>query len=97
MDIIKLEKFIFQSKKFQFGQQSQGVDSENRRLKYKVEILKYPKNVCEFIIALYSFSISKEEIAQIISVVLSKLAKKDIERFRSAIIRASLINARSPI
>ena len=34
-------------------------------------------NVCECIIALYSFSISKEKIDQVISVVLSKLTKKD--------------------
>ena len=43
----------------------------------KVEILKNPKDVCECIIALYSFSISKEKIDQVISVVLNKLAKKD--------------------
>ena len=40
------------------------------------------------VIALYSFSISKEKIDQVISVILSNLAKKDIERFQSAGIKA---------
>ena len=44
-----------------------------------------------FVIILYSFSISKEKIDQVISVVLTKLAKKNIERFRSAGIKARLI------
>ena len=39
----------------------------------------------------------KEKIDQVISVVLIQLAKKDIERFPSAIITARLINPRSPI
>ena len=42
------------------------------------------------------FNISKEKIDQVISVVLSKLAKKDVERFGSAGMKASLIDARSP-
>ena len=46
----------------EFGQQSQNLDFENRRLEHKVEILKNPNNVCECIIALYSFSISKNRI-----------------------------------
>ena len=50
---------------------------ENRRLGQKVEILKDPYDVCECIISLYSFNISKEKIDQVISVVLSKLTKKD--------------------
>ena len=44
-----------------------------------------------FVIILYSFSISKEKIDQVISVVLTKLAKKNIERFRSAGAKARLI------
>ena len=43
-----------------------------------------------------SFNIRKEKIDQVISVVLSKLAKKEVERFGSAGIKASLIDARSP-
>ena len=49
-----------------------------------------------FVIALYSFSVSKEKIDQDISVVLCNLAKKDIERFQSASIKVKLINERSP-
>ena len=55
------------------------------------------QNVYECIIALYSFSISKEKIDKIISVVLSKLEKKDIERFWSGGMKARLTTkARSP-
>ena len=72
------------------------MECENRRLDDKVETLKNPDNVCECITALYSCSISKEKIDQVISVVLNKLAKKDIERFRSAGIKTGLINERSP-
>ena len=49
-----------------------------------------------FVIALYCFSISKEKIDQVVSLALHKLAKKDIERFWSAGIKASLINVKSP-
>ena len=42
-----------------------------------------------FVIALYSFSISKEK--KVFSSVTSKLAKKDIERFHSASIKATII------
>ena len=42
-----------------------------------VEISKDPNYVCEYIIVLYSFSISKEIIDQFISVILKKLAQKD--------------------
>ena len=56
MDLIKLNKLNFQARSLEFGQQSQSLDCENRRLEYEVEILKYPKIVCEFIIASYSFS-----------------------------------------
>ena len=42
-----------------------------------VEISKDPNYVCEYIIVLYSFSISKEIIDQVISVILKKLAQKD--------------------
>ena len=53
------------------------MDRENKRPEQKIEILKDPNDVCECIIALYSFSISKEKIGQVISVVLSKLTKKE--------------------
>ena len=42
-------------------------------------ILKDPNDVCESIIALYSISISKEKIVQVISVDLSNITKKDFE------------------
>ena len=54
------------------------------------------RNQIMFVIALYCFSISKEKIDQVISLALHKLAKKDIERFWSAGIKASLINVKSP-
>ena len=38
----------------------------------------------------------KEKIDQVISVTLSELAKKDIERIRSGGLKAKLINTRSP-
>ena len=78
-----------------FGQQCKYYDCENRKLEHKVEILKDP-NVCEFIIVLYSFSISKEKIDKVSPVILSKLAKKDIEMIRSGGVIAKLINTRSP-
>ena len=56
---------------------------ETRGLEHKVEILKDPNNVCECIIALYSFIIGKGKIDQVISEVLSMLAKKDLERFQT--------------
>ena len=43
-----------------------------------------------------SFSIRKEKIYQVTSVFLSKLAKEDVERFRSAGIKASLFDTREP-
>ena len=82
MDIVKLKKFNFSKKQVEeFGQQSKKLDHENRRLENKEGILRDPNDVFISIIALYSFSISKEKIDQVISVVLSKLAMKDIERF----------------
>ena len=53
------------------------MNCENRRLEEKREISKDPNDVCECIIALYSFSISKDKVDQVISVVISKLAMKD--------------------
>ena len=53
------------------------MDHENRRLEQKRDILKNPNDACECTITLYSFSIGKGKIEQVISVVLSKLAKKD--------------------
>ena len=41
---------------------------------------KNPNNAFEGIIALYSFSLSKEKIDYVIFVVQSSLAKKDTER-----------------
>ena len=49
-----------------------------------------------YLTALNSFSIGKEKIDQVTSVVLSKLVKKDIESFQSGEVKARLINARSP-
>ena len=73
------------------------MDCENRRLEHKVEILKDPNNACECIIPLYSFSVSKEKTDYVISLVLSKKAKQDIERFWSGGIKVRLITkARSP-
>ena len=53
---------------------------ENRRLVQRLEIVGDP-NVFECIIALYSFSISKGKIDQVISVVLSKLIMKVLVYF----------------
>ena len=82
LDIVKLNNFVFLKKEVEeFGQQSQNLDCENRRLEHKVEILKNPNNICECITTFYSFSISKEKIDQVMSGVLSKLAKKILEGF----------------
>ena len=73
------------------------MDRENRSLEHKVELLKDPNNVCECVIASNSFSISNEKILEVISGVLGKLAKKDIERFWSSGIKVRLFTkARSP-
>ena len=53
------------------------MDHENRRLEQKVKVLKDLNDVFEYVIALYSFSISKEKKDEVISMVLSKLAKRD--------------------
>ena len=68
MDIVQLKMFNFLKREVQESGQSSK---------------RNPNNVCECIITLYSFSISKEKIDQAISVVLRKLAKKDIEIFQS--------------
>ena len=47
------------------------------------------------VIALYSLSISKQKIDQVTSVVLIKVAKKDIESFWCSGVKARLINVRS--
>ena len=47
------------------------------------------------VIALYSISISKEKVDHVISVVLNKLAKKDIEECQSGDAKVMLINIRS--
>ena len=46
---------------------------------------------CECVIALSFLIISLEEIDQVISVVLNKLADKDIQRFRSVGVKAGSI------
>ena len=80
MDIVKPNKFNLSKKEVkEYGQQSKHLNSENRRLKYIVEILKDPNDVCECVIVLNSFSVSKKKKDQVISVVLSKLAKADVE------------------
>ena len=67
MDIVKLTKFNFLNEEVEeFGQQSKNLYCENRRLELKIEILKDPNDNCKCIIALYSCSISKEKIDQII-------------------------------
>ena len=53
------------------------MDHENRRLEQKVKVLKDLNDVFECVLALYSFSISKEKKDEVISMVLSKLAKRD--------------------
>ena len=53
------------------------MDHEKTFLEQKVEILRDRNDVCGCTIALYSLSLSIEKIDQVISVVLSKLAKKD--------------------
>ena len=68
-----------------------------QEVEHKAEILKDPDNICECIIALYSFSISKEKMHQVPSQILSKLAKKDIESLQSGAVKARSINARGHI
>ena len=45
--------------------------------------MKDVNDVCERIIAIYSFGVIKEKVHQVISQVIITLAKKDIEKFRS--------------
>ena len=93
---LKLNKFDFLKKEVEeFGQKSKKFESWKQKTKHKAEILIDLNDVCECIIALYSFSISNEKIHQVMPVVLSKLSKKDIERFWSAGVKARLVNARS--
>ena len=67
MDIVKLTKFNFLKEEVEeFGQQSKNLYCENRRLEHKIEILKDPNDNCKCKIALYSCSISKEKIDQVI-------------------------------
>ena len=67
------------------------MDCEKRRLEHEQEVLKNPNNVSESVIALYSFSMSNEKMDQVIWKVLSKVTKKDIERFWLAGIKAKLM------
>ena len=59
------------------------MDRGNKRLEHKVEILEGQNNVCEFIIALYFFTIGESKIDQVISEVVIMLAKQDFERFQT--------------
>ena len=86
MGIVKLN--FLKKEVEEFGKQSKYFSHENRRLEHKVKILKDQNDVCECIIASYPISISQEEIDQVISVILSKLVKKNIERFRSGGVKA---------
>ena len=86
LDIVKLNKFnILKKEDEEFGKQIKNLNCENRRLGHIAEILKDPNDVSECIINLYSFIISKDKIDQVISVVLSKLAKKDIQKFQHSV------------
>ena len=97
MDIVELNKLNLLKKEVdKFGQQRKNLDCENKRLEHKVEILKDSSNVCDCITDSKPYSIGKDKIDQVISEALSKLAKKDIERFRSGSVKARLNNARSP-
>ena len=97
MDIVKLSKLNFLKKEIKgFGKQSKSLDHENKRVAHKVEILKKSNDVCESIIALYFISIGNQKINQVISVFLSKLAKKDIEGSQSGGDKARLIKTRWP-
>ena len=86
MGIVKLN--FLKKEVEEFGKQSKYFGHENRRLEHKVKILKDQNGVCECIIASYSISISQEKIDQVISVILSKLVKKNTERFRSGGVKA---------
>ena len=86
LDIVKLNKFnILKKEDQEFGKKIKNLNCENRRLGHIAEILKDPNDVSEYIINLYSFIISKDKIDQVISVVLSKLAKKDIQTFQHSV------------
>ena len=61
------------------------------RLEHLGETLKDPSNVCEYIIvSLFLLNVSKEKIDQVISVVLSMLAEKDIENLRAVGLKTCL-------
>ena len=53
--------------------------------------MKNRNGVCGEEVALYSFNVNKTEKDQLISVTVSKLAKKDIEKFRSGGVKSRLI------
>ena len=72
------------------------MDRENRRLEHKIEIFKDPNGACQSIIALYSLDISNEKLDQILSVILSKLPKEDIESRQSGDAKVRLIKIRRP-
>ena len=71
-------------------QKIKSLDSGKGRM-WRKTILKDRDGVCECIIPLLFLLTSTEEKDQVISVVLSKLAKKDIERSRSGGVKAGLI------
>ena len=67
MDIVKLNMLIFQRNILRnLDNKAKCWIVKNRRLGHKVEIWKNPNNVFECIIVLYSFSINKEQIGQVI-------------------------------
>lgn len=61
------------------------------RLEHLGETLKDPINICEYIIvSLFLLNVSKEKIDQVILVVLSMLAEKDIENIRAVGLKTCL-------
>ena len=59
-----------------YTSQRKSLDQGSRSLEQKVEILKDTNDLCEWIIALFSFIISKQKIDKVIPVVASKFEKK---------------------
>lgn len=64
---------------------------ENRILEHLVGNLRNPNDACNCIIALPCFNANIEKSDQVISPILSKLSKKDIERLRSGGVNGRLM------
>ena len=78
MDISKLSKFSFLKKEVEeFRWQKQTFELWKQETRRESRNSKDPNDVCGCIIAWYSFSISKDKVDQVISVVLNMLAMKD--------------------